>query len=308
MKTLFIVNPAAQSGKCKKLWGGIEPLVKDLFAYFEVNFTKASDHATELTREALKDGFQKIISVGGDGTLSQVANGFFENDSLINKDALLGMLPLGTGVDFQKNFLASPTSIQNTVEVLAQNNFQKIDVGRITSLLLQVPAGPWQSYFINISSAGLSSKVLRNMNSTKKYLGPLAYMSSSIYTFLKEKPIVFRLKKDDETMERSYLAYNIFIANGKSSGGGMQWAQQAKVDDGLFHIVVLGKLPKWKIALLVPKIYQGTLSTEKEVETFTCRSLVVESDESCQLEIDGELGVNLPVKFEILQKALNFIC
>src|SRR5688572_7091462 len=91
MRIVAILNPKSQSGRAARVPGS-----------FEVLETKAPGHAIELTRRALESGAKIIVAVGGDGTINECVNGFFENDRLVAADAALGIIPHGTGSDLRR--------------------------------------------------------------------------------------------------------------------------------------------------------------------------------------------------------------
>src|SRR3989338_8061477 len=264
MKTKFIVNPAAGSGHCGRAWRNLLAARLKLFPQHEISYTKAPLEATLLAKEALQNGFKKIIAVGGDGTLNEIVNGFLDKDSKpLNPSACVGMLSLGTGKDFPRN-LGYPQSAAAILELLSRDK------------------------------------------TMKKYFKKAAYLHTAGWVFLTAKPKTFRIKSENN-QEREFLSYNIFVSNGFSSGGNMRWAPEAKIDDGLFDITVLEKLPKWKLPLLVPKIFNGTLTKEKEVEVFRAKKIFVEASHATEIEVDGELLGKLPASFEVLPKAINFL-
>ncbi|MBI2609514.1 MAG: diacylglycerol kinase family lipid kinase [Deltaproteobacteria bacterium] len=303
-KTKFIVNPQAASGACRDLWKKTFKTRLDLFPHHEIAYTTKPKEATELARKAISTGFEKIIAVGGDGTLNEVLNGFFENGKLLSDSVLLGMYPLGTGGDFPRNF-SFPQKDEEVLKLLSRGMVQKIDVGKIN---YEEEGLEKHHYFLNISSFGLSVEVLENMGSTKGFLGKASYLSTSALSFLKSKAQIFHVKKEGEQIEREYLAHNIFVANGMFSGGKMKWAPHAKVDDGFFDVVILEKLPKWKLPFIIPKIYKGTHLKEKEVEVFRSPWLEFQSEKEVFFEADGEIIGKLPATFHILHKCIHFIC
>ena len=302
MKTKFIVNPSAGGGSCAAEWRKLLHTRITLFPDHDISYTKAPREATTLAVEALQNGFQKIIAAGGDGTLNEIVNGFLDKDNKpLNPSACLGMLSLGTGKDFPRN-LGYPESAEEILKLLSCDRTKKIDIGKIQFQ----NGGVKTKYFINVASFGCSSEVVKKSLKMKKYFKKSSYIQTAGWVFLTAKPKTFTIKTEDN-QEREFLSYNIFVSNGFSSGGNMRWSPQAKIDDGLFDITVLEKLPKWKLPLLVPKIYNGTLIHEKEVEVFRAKKIFVEASSDTEIEVDGELLGKLPASFEVLPKAVNFL-
>jgi hypothetical protein len=102
-KTNVIVNPESNRGRTRKRWGEIREGLKSFIREFKFEFTEKPSHATHLAREAIKDGADLVIGVGGDGTMNEIANGFFEDSRIINPEAALGLVPSGTGCDLIKS-------------------------------------------------------------------------------------------------------------------------------------------------------------------------------------------------------------
>ena len=211
MKTKFIVNPAAGSGHCGREWRNLLAARLKLFPQHEISYTKAPLEATLLAKEALQNGFKKIIAVGGDGTLNEIVNGFLDKDSKpLNPSACVGMLSLGTGKDFPRN-LGYPESAAAILELLSHDKTRKIDVGKI-----EFQDGEKKTkYFINVASFGCSSEVVKKSLKMKKYFKKAAYLHTAGWVFLTAKPKTFRIKSENN-QEREFLSYNIFVSNGFS--------------------------------------------------------------------------------------------
>ncbi|MCK7505823.1 MAG: hypothetical protein MZV70_18250 [Desulfobacterales bacterium] len=111
LKTKVIVNPESNRGRTRKRWGEIREGLKHFIREFKFEFTEKPLHATDLAREAIKDGTELVIGVGGDGTMNEIANGFYEDRRIINPEATLGLVPSGTGCDLIKslNIPAGPS-------------------------------------------------------------------------------------------------------------------------------------------------------------------------------------------------------
>src|SRR3990167_6032126 len=104
MKTFFVVNPKSANGGTGRRWAELAASIARTLSDFGVEFTKGPLDAVSITRQALKSGYECIVAVGGDGTINEVTNGFFEDGKVINPNAALGVLPRGTGGDFRKTF------------------------------------------------------------------------------------------------------------------------------------------------------------------------------------------------------------
>jgi diacylglycerol kinase (ATP) len=103
LKPQFIVNPQSNKGRTGKRWRYIKEALASFFKEFKYEFTEKPLHAIELSRSAIKEGFELIVAIGGDGTVNEIANGFFENLKIINPETILGLIPSGTGCDLSRS-------------------------------------------------------------------------------------------------------------------------------------------------------------------------------------------------------------
>src|SRR3954468_16068367 len=144
---LVIVNPASAEGATREKWPKIASDFRTHFGSFTVAFTDAPGHARELAREAADQGTKLLIACGGDGTISEVANGIIESA----QDVELAILPGGTGSDFRRT-LGIPSNIAAAARKLRDGRSKMIDFGRV---MFVNDAGERQTrFFINVASFG----------------------------------------------------------------------------------------------------------------------------------------------------------
>lgn len=131
LKTQVIINPASAQGRTRRRWREIKEALKTFIREFHYEFTEKPFQAIDLTREAIKSGTELIIGVGGDGTLNEITNGFFEGNKIINPKTELAMVPSGTGCDFMRS-LNLPTRLRQALHIIAKAMARPVDVGRVT--------------------------------------------------------------------------------------------------------------------------------------------------------------------------------
>lgn len=302
MKTFVIVNPNSAGGATMKRWPRTSEKMERTIGPFDYEFTKAEGEATLLAGEAVKDGYKKIIAVGGDGTLHEVVQGLFDGESLIDEDILLGTLPSGTGTDFAKT-LKIPKDDEEAICRLRGERSMKIDIGLVT--LNDHNGNQIQRYLLNMADVGLGGEVAERVNSTPKVFGGLAtYLFSSVISFASYKPKKVKIITDGKEFEDEVTS--VFVANGQYFGGGMWIAPPAELDDGFLNVIVLGKLSKWDIFSITPRLYSGKLLTILGVKHLQAKVLRVESDEDVLVNIDGEQPGTTPVEFKVLPRVLKF--
>jgi diacylglycerol kinase (ATP) len=304
IKTVFVVNPHSGNGKTGKEWSHIRETAEEILGPFETCRTQGPGDATWMTREHLRNGADRIICVGGDGTLNEVINGFFDERGIIRTDAALGFVPNGTGCDFCRTF-PIPSGVRASLETIREGHVRKIDLGRIR---FRDHQGDMRSrYFHNIASFGLGGEVVDRVNRTSKACGPFVTFIwgtlVSLFAYDKKK---IRLTVDDGD-ERTVDVFNIAVANGRYHGGGMLVAPDAVIDDGLFHVTVIGAMSLPLVFWHLPKLYTGKIKSIRQVSMQTGRNVNANSDQRVLLDIDGEQPGTLPAELEIVPAAISMI-
>jgi YegS/Rv2252/BmrU family lipid kinase len=305
-RSLVIANPHSANGSLGRKWDSIVPLLEDSLGKVDHRFTKAPRDATKLCREALDGGAEMVVAVGGDGTISEVVNGFFSADgSPVNDRAVLGILPFGTGGDLRKT-LGIPKKLSKSTKMLAGRQTRRIDVGKMS--YTDPDGNTQQQFFANIASFGISGLVDQMVNRGGKALGGrLAFAFGTIRAMRKYRTQVARFSVDGGEEFELPIVMSA-IANGQFFGGGMRIAPEASIDDGLFDIVSLGPMNMADLLLRGGRVYKGTHLDFPEV-TFLrgkkIRAEPVDENEAILLDVDGETPGMLPATFEIMPAALR---
>jgi diacylglycerol kinase (ATP) len=298
MRTYFIVNPRSASGKTAKRWPAIKAAFEAALGPLDFALTEGKGHATKLALIAQANGFEKIIAVGGDGTLHEVLNGLSER-------AVLGYYPSGTGQDFSQTMGISGRSLADHVQRLLKGEQRRIDVGLVT---YRSPEGEQAARkFINVSSLGFSAHVAQRVNnSTKRFGTKPTFIFGVLRSLLFLKNTNLRITVDDIPFfaGRSLI---VTMANGRFFGGSMMIAPQAKVDDGLLEVVVVGKMGRLEVLLNIGSIYAGKHLDNPKVKMTRGKEITISSRETAWVEADGELLGTTEAKFRILQQAVAFI-
>jgi YegS/Rv2252/BmrU family lipid kinase len=302
-RTIVIVNPKSQGGKLGKRWTEIADTLGRAFPFDEA-ITKGPGDATLLTREALRAGVERVVAIGGDGTVNETINGFFDDAGQpIAPDASFALIPFGTGGDFRRTFHL-PTEIADAAKVIAADHKKKIDVGRLT---FRNNAGePATRMFANIASFGVSGVVDRLVNESGKKLGRLSFLWATARATLTYKNQRVQLVYDGK--DRLDATINtVAVANGRFFGGGMMVAPDAEADDGVFDVVAMGDLGFGDLLVSGRRIYKGTHLTMDKVSARRAKIVEAEPVEPggvVELDVDGEALGRLPAKFEIVPASL----
>jgi YegS/Rv2252/BmrU family lipid kinase len=303
-KMFIIVNPVSANNTTAKEW----PLFRKIFLEkgyeFEDVVTEYPGHATELSRRALKSGYSTIMSVGGDGTMNEVVNGFFEDGQPICKDSRLVIFSRGTGCDFIKT-LGIKKGIEDLLAILARNDEIEVDVGFVnfndTSDKMKT------RYFVNVADIGIGAETANRVNKHSKLLkGFLSFMLGAVSTILFYKNKDFEVIIDDKIVISERLN-SVIIANGRYFGGGMKIAPDALLDDGLFDIIILGDLTKLEFIKSFPLIYDGKHLTHPKLKHYRGSSIKVKSGGKGLIEVDGEIPGSDDAEFKIMPGALKIL-
>jgi YegS/Rv2252/BmrU family lipid kinase len=307
-RTVLVVNPSAQNGQLGRRWIERAGELRRELGPFEEAMTKAPGDATRLTREALESGAGVVIAVGGDGTVNEVVNGFFDGDRPVAPDAMLGVLPFGTGGDFRKT-IPLPKDTREAARILAGRKSRTIDVGHLE--LTGHDGRPLRRIFINIASFGMSGLVDEYVNKTSKRLGGrLSFMLATARAGLSYANQRVRLVFDgDESAPADLTINTVAVANGRYFGGGMFVAPEAELDDGQFDVVALGDMGKLDFLRHSRKIYAGTHLGLDKVSQRRARLVRAEpvGGDPVRLDVDGETPGMLPATFRILPAALRLV-
>jgi YegS/Rv2252/BmrU family lipid kinase len=269
--------------------------LRSQFGAFRVLFTKKRGDAAALAGDAARKGAKFIIACGGDGTVSEVANGILSS----GKDVELGILPSGTGGDFRRT-LEIPSQGRAAARVLSIGRTVKIDVGRVS--FIDHHGNEAMRYFVGVASCGLSTKVIERVKAEK-----MSFAASLLQTAMRTDPTRLAVQLDD-SHERHLVVLNLCVANARYFGGGMKIAPDAKLTDGKFDVVGIGDLSALKIFASAPRVYLGSHLSMPEVSHALARKVTVRSadrEAEVALEIDGELPGKLPATFQIIPEALR---
>jgi diacylglycerol kinase (ATP) len=246
----------------------------------------------ETVREVLEGGYRFLILGGGDGSVSSVV------DFPANRDAVLGLLPLGTANDFART-LEIPEDIEAACKTIAQGKIVDVDLGL---------AG--DNYYVNVASVGLSVGATRALSPwLKKSTGPLAYPVAAIRAFLKHEPFSARLTfpdGDNEPVEYDRLL-QIAVGNGRFYGGGMVVAPESGIDDRTLDIYAIELGRRRDLLGVARYLKSGDFINIEGVHHFRTSRVRLETAPDLPVNIDGEVVAQTPQDFSVARNALDVL-
>ncbi len=272
-RAVLIANPVSGGGSGRVLSEQAMAHLGRRQVPVALRYTESSGDAERQAREAVRDGADLILVLGGDGTIRDVAVGLGESG------VPLGILPAGTGNDLIRT-LRLPTSLDEALEVALNGKDRPLDLW----LWNERP-------FLNVAGFGIDAATAEVVNTRLHALrGALAYVVGLLMTLPRylPLPITLRWELGGETCEWSGRAWLCAFANGKCYGGGMKIAPDAEPDDGLLDVVIVEDVSKLELLQAFPSLFSGTHVKHPRVRTFRAERVEVEAPPHV-VSLDGEL-------------------
>lgn len=297
-RTLFIVNPAAGAGRGHARWRQVERQLRLQSDSPEVRILSQAGEARVLAG-GVADKYDRLIAVGGDGTISEVADGILAAPA---HGCLLGVIPVGTGND-----VAQTLGIQNVSDALValnRNASRRIDVIEVNCLAKDRPL---KRHALLFAGAGILGAVLRNTTPlTKRLFGrKWAYRAGLLRALRHYRSPQMRIVCDGQASNGTRLFLG--VSNGEQAGGGMRIAPGARLDDGLLNVNLVGEVGRWEALKQLRRLGLGRHTTHPMVRYFTARHVTVESNPVEEVASDGELIGHTPASFVVKPGALRVL-
>lgn len=297
MRTFVILNPTAGGAEAAE-----ELLARELAALddLQIGRTTAAGDAQRLAARARRDGFERVVAAGGDGTLNEVLNGLAPDFDGLE----VGLVPLGTGNDLART-LEIPRTVEEAVAVLVAGVTRRFDVARVE--------GETVRYFLNVSAGGFSGEVgeiLEQDPEVKAAWGPLSYVRGAFQALSQLEPYRTRLVIDPGGAGEEELrlaSVNVIVANARFVGGGLHVAPPALPDDGLLDLIVVRAAPVGRLSVLASKVLVSQHMEDELILHRQVRRLEVHAEPSMPFNADGELIGHTPVRYEVLPQALRLV-
>lgn len=282
LKHVFIINPISGDGSYRQL---LSWLMKQENLDYEIKYTEYIGHAKALAHEAGQDAI--VYAVGGDGTAHEVLNG-------LHKDAVMGVIPTGTGNDFYKMIGDKSKLIEMIEQTVLHGVVRKIDVGKMNGDL-----------FLNCTNVGIDADINMRANKMRyKFISrKFVYLIAALIEVFSIKPYPFEIKKDDD-FEPTAIAL-LSVMNGKYYGNGFKSAPDASLDDGYLDLCHVAPVTFLRALSLLPKYMKGNHLGLPEVTYEKIKKLEIRSEQTLVVGCDGEVLKTNSIEIEVLPKYLN---
>lgn len=299
--TVFLVNPASANGSTRTAWPEIAHRAAAAGLEGQALFSDGPGGITTAAERAAGMGAERVVVVGGDGTVNEAVNGLLKVGA--GREVELAVIPRGTGTDFARTFRI-PTKLDQAIVVARGDVVRPVDAGEVSYRAWDGSAG--SAFFANVASAGMSGAVAMRANSTSKALGGKAsFLWATLAVFARWRNAEVSVDVDEEHREGSML--DVIVANCEWLGGGMHMAPSAKPDDGLFDILLIGDVTKRDLVQTLPKIYRGTHLPHPKAEELRGRTVRLDAQTPLPVELDGEQPGTTPATFEVVPGALRVV-
>jgi len=288
MDILYIINPISGNGKGKE----IPPLIlmnrySGLQNSNKVVLTKFAGEAREIARTYIARGYKKIIAVGGDGTVNEVAS------EVAGTDCTLGIIPVGSGNGLARH-LGIPLTAAKALDLIHTGKVLKMDTASMN-----------QHRFFCTSGTGFDAHI-GSIFAQSSSRGFLTYFKATLREFLSYKSHNYKIHIDGESIERK--AFLITVANASQYGNNAYISPEATVDDGFLNVVILKPFPLLAAPFLALDLFRRRISKNRYVESLKGKNISIEKTENKTIHIDGEpLNEEGTLHYSIHPKQLSII-
>ena len=295
----LIINPNADLGRAWRLGEDLNRVVAE-FGGADWSGTVYPTHATQLAMQAADEGYETVVSIGGDGTTHEIINGLMKIPA--ERRPRLGIVPVGTGNDFAHS-VGVPTRPEIAMRQVFSGTPKKVD------LAVVVDEHGRQEYWDNTFGIGFDATVTLRSRRVPVLRGFFVYLVSVIQTIvLNYDAAHLKVQTDNESWEDDILM--LVMCNGPREGGGFHVAPEAVNNDGLLDYAAITKVSRLMMFRLIPEVMKGTHGRFKQVRMNRFRQMKVESDRPLFIHIDGEIyagfGSNVrQLSIEMLPGALE---
>jgi len=301
IKTLLVLNPAAGKGKGKKIFPAIQAALAEKFINMETEISAYPRHIVEICKKAAKNGFKRIISIGGDGTPFEIINGIFADESETEPSEIaLGMIPAGTGNSFLRDF--DNVETDTWIKKILAGRTTKVDTAEFT---FSCNGKTVKMHYMNILGIGLIADILKLTNEKLKFLGALGYSMAVLIRLFRGMNNTLTLTIDGKTHELKNSA--LVICNSKYTGGNMKIAPMADNADGKVDVIVFNEVNRRDIISIFSKVFSGTHIQHPKVKIFSGSEIAIDAHPGQLLMADGELLGKTPLTLKVLPKHLTVL-
>lgn len=292
----LIHNPAAGGGRGTARFHDAQRLLKAAGIQADPYATQAPRHATRLVQRLAEEGYGHILVLGGDGTLSEAANGALRVPA--SKRPKLGFIPAGTGNDILRDH--DVLDREEAIRRIAAGGAKPMDAMRVKYV---DDSGDKERFGINIVGTGFAPRSVEVTNRRYKWARAQAYNLGVVHSLMALKPTPTRMVVDGKEQSGDYPM--TMVCNNIHTGGAMKMAPMAKTDDGLLDVLTVHDVGRLELLSLLGKVRTGGHVGHPHVRFQKARSITIEPSEVGPILVDGEVYGTTPVTVEVMPGALQ---
>lgn len=264
---LFIINKFAGGGFQPQVEGKILDICERYNTECTIEFTRSRGHATELAKEGIEKRFNKIVAVGGDGTVNEVARG------LVGTGISMGIVPKGSG-----NGLGRHLGLPLKFEEAVQNTF----TGKPLAIDTFIMNGHLS---LNVSGVGFDGHIANLFGKDGKR-GLVGYTKLALKEFLSFREFPATIIVDGISYTSN--AFIVAIANSSQYGNNARIAPSASVTDQKLHVTLLKKVPIYQGLAFIIRFFSGKVQSSTFCETYNGKHIELRTNNPIPFHIDGE--------------------
>ena len=286
-RIVFIVNPISGTQSKNNILKWIEERLDHSRYEHEVVKTRYAGHATEISAQAVKDGIDIVVAIGGDGTINETAR------SLIHTTTTLGIIPCGSGNGLARH-LHIPMDPKAAIDILNEGHQIQMDYGKINGIPFFCTCGVGFDAFVSLKFADSGKR------------GLLTYLENTLYESLTYQPETYEIENEAGTVK--YKAFLIACGNASQYGNNAYITPQASLTDGLMDITILEPFTVLDVPSLSFQLFNKTINQNSRIKTMRAKKIKIRRSQPGVFHYDGDpiMGSeNLEV--EIIPKGLNII-
>ena len=286
-KILFIINPKSGILNKKNIPDMVETNIDHNRYELFMEYTSYAGHATEIAASAVKNGFDVVVAVGGDGTINEVAR------SLVHTGTSLGVVPCGSGNGFARH-LGIPVDINKSIEFINKAQTVTVDYGTLNG-----------NPFFCACGVGFDALVSADFaNST--YRGMMSYVQKTLADWVDYKPEVYEVVAD--SVKKRYKAFLIACGNASQYGNNAYITPFASMRDGLLSVSILAPFTPVEVPLIVGQLFSNTLNKNSRMTTITARKITIKRKNAAPVHYDGEPAImDAELKIEVVPDGLKVL-
>ena len=286
-KVMFIINPISGVYKKKNIHEKVAKYIDYVQYDYTIRFTQYAGHASLIAQQAVEQGYDVCVAVGGDGSINEVAQ------SLVGTETALAVIPYGSGNGFGRHLHIPPRDVKGAINVLNTGKTVKIDLVKSNV-----------KYFVSNAGFGIDSSVARRFkHHTKRGLDSYAWAMVKELLFYFQ-PFYAKIDIDDTTVEGEWFLFTAFNAN--QYGYDYAVFPFTSIKDGVLDVILMKYFPLKKLPWIVICLMLKRPDLIEEATAYRAKKVTIHGNKKMVYQFDGDAFVyHDDVTMEIVPQCIN---